>query len=159
MWYEFGRGSIDSYTFDRRVTDALAKGWLRPWCVPVLNCSKVHTGRESEVLEDWLWKYHSVFLLLATWLFEAVACECVVEGCDEGAGQDPTQSAQKARCRWCCWIRAERVFSAQRYQGLLRPVLVRVRPCVNQKPHETNSSLNYWSLKNLFMLLHYMDRP
>ena len=63
LHYGFGPGNIDATGFSLDVEQALASGWLRKRDVLVMNKSKIHTGGENTVLEDWLWSRHHIFVV------------------------------------------------------------------------------------------------
>ncbi|KAL7531164.1 hypothetical protein ACHAWF_003686 [Thalassiosira exigua] len=63
VFHGIGYGNIDSEQFSLQVERAVAKGWLRRHDVLVMNNSKVHTGGDSDDLEDWLWDRHRIYVL------------------------------------------------------------------------------------------------
>lgn len=53
----------DSAFFSACVTSSVAKGFLRPWDVLVLDSKRVHRSREVSILKDRLYDTHRIFLV------------------------------------------------------------------------------------------------
>ncbi len=55
--------TIDAKLFAIEIKDAVASRFLRPGNILMMDNAANHTGKENMVLEDWLWKEHSIFAL------------------------------------------------------------------------------------------------
>jgi transposase len=55
--------TVDADLFSAEIEESIAMSWLRPGDVLVLDNAAIHKGKDNSVLEEWLWKYHSVLVL------------------------------------------------------------------------------------------------
>jgi hypothetical protein len=53
----------DSAFFSACVASSVAKGFLRPWDVLVLDSKRIHRSREVSNLEDWLYETYGIILV------------------------------------------------------------------------------------------------
>ena len=63
LQFGIGQGTINATMFSEAVEFALASRWLLPGDILVMNNSKIHTGGENTVLEDWLWDSFRILVL------------------------------------------------------------------------------------------------
>jgi DDE superfamily endonuclease len=55
--------TTDSALFSACVTCSIAKGFLRPWDVLILDNKSIHRSRDVSELEDWLYDTYRIFLV------------------------------------------------------------------------------------------------
>lgn len=58
--YGIREGRIDSSGFNDQIERASFSGWLKPWDVLVMSDTKIHTGGECSVNEDFLWNNYRI---------------------------------------------------------------------------------------------------
>ena len=63
LHYGICNGTIDATGFSIQVERAIREGWLKPRDTLVLSETKIHTGGENTVLEDWLWESFRIYTL------------------------------------------------------------------------------------------------
>ena len=61
--YPVTESTVDAKIFSLEIKDAILSRFSRAGDVLVMDNTANHTGKESSVLEDWLWEEHSVFAL------------------------------------------------------------------------------------------------
>jgi hypothetical protein len=61
--YRITESTVDAEHFAMEIEDAVASRFCLPGDILVMDNAANHTGKENTVLEDWLWKEHSIFAL------------------------------------------------------------------------------------------------
>ena len=61
--YGIREGKIDSSGFNDQIERAAFSGWLKPWDVLVMSDTKIHTGGECSVNEDFLWNNYRILVV------------------------------------------------------------------------------------------------
>jgi hypothetical protein len=63
LHYCITESTVDAKLFALEVKDAIVSRFLHAGNVLVMDNAANHTGKENNVLEDWLWEEHSIFAL------------------------------------------------------------------------------------------------
>jgi transposase len=63
FFYHIGEQTNDSAAFGEAVDDAIAHGFLRKDDVLIMDNATIHMFKENEVLEEYLWEAHGIFML------------------------------------------------------------------------------------------------
>jgi hypothetical protein len=63
FFFHIGKQTNDSEAFGEAVDDAIAHGFLRKDDVLIMDNATIHMFKENEVLEEYLWEEHGIFML------------------------------------------------------------------------------------------------
>ena len=61
--FQITEATVDAELFAMEIEASVASKFLRAGDVLVLDNAANHSGKENNVLEDWLWEYHRIFVL------------------------------------------------------------------------------------------------
>jgi transposase len=63
FFFHLGQQTNDSEAFGEAVEDAIIHGFLKRNDVLIMDNASIHMFKENEVLEEYLWEEHGIFLL------------------------------------------------------------------------------------------------
>ena len=64
MKWRITKATVDAELFALEIEDAIVKGFLRAGDVIVMDNAANHTGKENNILDEWLWEEHAITVLL-----------------------------------------------------------------------------------------------